>query len=160
MQKQIKVLLATTCIVALVVFVGCNGKKKPDGLPKLFPCSVTITQGGSPLEGATVSLFSDSSSWGAAGTTNESGVAKIFTYGDFAGAPEGVYKVTVEKNRLDSDVDLTNLSPNETPNVTAIDLVNVKYKNRDTTDLTLEVKGKTTASFDVGEAVEEEVKRL
>lgn len=149
------------CVAATLASCGCGGKKKPEGMPKLVPCEVKITQEGAPLEGAVVSFYSDSSTWGVSGTTDAVGVAEMHTYGDFRGSPEGTFKVTVEKSVLDAGgEDLANLSPSAIPNVRAIECVDVKYKTKDSTDLTIDVKGKTKAEFEVGAPVKEEVKKL
>jgi len=85
-------------ILVLAVFLpGCNNKKRPDGFPQLYPCEITVLQEGTPLSGATVMLLSEGGSvpWTVGGGTNDSGVARIFTHGEFAGAPLGQFQVWV-----------------------------------------------------------------
>ena len=88
--------------VGLLLFTGC-GKKKPDGIPPLYPVSVTITKGGTPVAGANVFLVPtsvDFGSWSAAGFTDASGLATIETsQGDWKGkgAPEGEFKIYLTK---------------------------------------------------------------
>ncbi len=162
MLKMTKWTTFAVCVVVLIAINGCAGKKKPDGMPKLVPCSVKIVQAGNPLAGATVSFYSDSSQWSVGGTTDENGVAKMYTHGEYPGSPEGSYKVTVEKCVVDApDVDLSTMSPSVAPTgLTAKNYVDLKFKDRETTELKIDVKGKTSAEFDVGAAVEEEVKRI
>ncbi|MDO5581969.1 MAG: hypothetical protein Q4G69_12640 [Planctomycetia bacterium] len=95
-----KFLLLVGC-VALITFSAC-GPKVPSDVPKLIPCSVKVTKGGSPLEGAQVILYKTegAGSLTVCGTTDASGVAKISTIRASyvgKGAPEGDYKVTVNK---------------------------------------------------------------
>lgn len=88
-----------TCII-LLNLLGCSGPKKPDGLPTLHSCKVTITQSGKPLDGAIVQLHGVNNSvpWTVNGVTDRSGVAVIKTQTLFSGAPEGKYIVSVTKN--------------------------------------------------------------
>lgn len=92
--------------IFLVLFSvgGCapKGPVRPDGLPTLFPCEITITQEDKPLVGALVELRNKSqpSSWATDGVTDENGVAKIKINGTFPGAPEGEYQVLVTKSEL------------------------------------------------------------
>lgn len=76
---------------------GCSQQKRPDGMPELYPCTITITQDGKPFEGAIVRLYSNDVVFHVSGTTNASGTAVMLTHGEFKGAPEGTYKVTVSK---------------------------------------------------------------
>lgn len=147
----------------LVPFLGCKGKDKPDGFPKIYPCEITVKQDGTPLPGASVVLFSDDGSnpWSIGGGTNNAGVAVIYTHGDFAGAPVGKYKVTISKNLIEdapSKEDLAN--PNFAgPMGTAYDYVDLQYKSKTTTPLSMEVTaGKNAQDFDVGSAIREKVK--
>ena len=86
-------------IVALLLLAGCGGDpSRPADLPKLYPVSITITQEGNPVEGATVTLVSKTpTKYGtSAGSTDSSGIAGFRTYG-FDGVPEGEYAVMVDK---------------------------------------------------------------
>jgi len=90
-------------IVFLLCLSGCGGPNKPDGLPTLYPCKITITQLGKPLEGALVQFHGVDHSvpWTVNGITNGAGVAIIKTQTLFTGAPEGQYVVTVMKKVQD-----------------------------------------------------------
>ena len=94
--------LYLTLMLALCLLSGCQEKKRPDGLPELFPCVITITQGGQPLNGARVFLVSESgnSEWTVSGNTDASGKAKISTHANYAGAPAGTFKVLVSKTEM------------------------------------------------------------
>ncbi|MCL2119512.1 MAG: hypothetical protein FWH27_13910 [Planctomycetaceae bacterium] len=86
-------------LVALSI-TGCGGNdSRPADLPPLFPCEITITQEGTALSGATISLESSGEAkavYHPSGITNESGKAVLSTYG-FNGVPTGMYKVIVRK---------------------------------------------------------------
>ena len=91
----------------VLTLVGCN--RRPAGMPATFPCKITIVNGGTPQVGYDVSLYSvtGNGSLSISARTNSSGVANIKTQlTDYVaqGAPEGTYKVTVEKHlELPSD---------------------------------------------------------
>jgi len=82
--------------------VGC-GQKRPDGIPKLYPATVTVKNGASPIADASVFLVHQggtSGSWAANGVTNTNGSAIINTsQGGWKskGAPEGEYKIFITK---------------------------------------------------------------
>ena len=87
----------------LFVFValmpGCGDSERPAGFPKLYPVSLKVTQEGTPLAKALVSLkMSDGSMvWSTGGVTNEQGIVVLWTHGKFRGAPEGKFKVIITK---------------------------------------------------------------
>ena len=84
-------------------FMGGCSTKKPDGVPQLYPASVMVKNGASPIADANVFLVMQggtSGSWSANGTTDTTGVAVINTsQGDWKskGAPEGEYKIYITK---------------------------------------------------------------
>jgi len=83
--------------VTLSAIVGC-GKSKPPGMPKLYPCELTIQyEDGSLVEAATVMMLPLEGRWYANGTTNSMGRVKMYTLGEFAGAAAGEFKITVRK---------------------------------------------------------------
>ena len=92
-----------TFFLAVSFIVGC-GERLPDGMPRLYPASIEVTQEGVPLDEATVMLYSESpdlARWTPSGVTNSSGVAVLSTNGRYKGAPLGTYKVTVKRASLD-----------------------------------------------------------
>jgi hypothetical protein len=91
-----------TILLLNILTVGCNKlPPKPEGLPELHPCKITVTFGGEVVEGVNVSLVSVDSSykWKASGRTDKNGVAEIRTSFAFAGAPVGQFKVGFDKIR-------------------------------------------------------------
>lgn len=80
-------------------FAGCE-KNLPEGMPRIYPCSITVKQEGSPLQGALVIAISDdpqTSQWPVQGTTDASGTAQLFTRGNYQGAPEGDFVLLISK---------------------------------------------------------------
>ena len=168
---QTRILLALTLV--LCVLSGCQGEKRPDGLPELFPCVITIIQGGQPLEGADIRLVPEDRQlgWTSNGKTDASGKAKISTHTGFAGAPAGTFKVLVSKMEM---------SPSQVPEITkdASPAERAEYANKISAEKRIrytlvkrefdDVKatphsitiaiGKNEATFDVGEAIKEEMK--
>jgi len=82
----------------LVLFVGCS-TKLPDGMPKLYPAQIEVTAtDGEKLEGATVILtLIGGAGEPVGGVSDANGIAKLYTRGDYAGAPLGKYKVCVNR---------------------------------------------------------------
>jgi hypothetical protein len=122
-------------IFALLFLSGCGGTKKPDGLPNLHPCRITVTMNGSALEGASVTLSGSDGRWSGNGRTDVNGAAVIVTRGQFQGVAEGEYKVTVSKI-----VPPTSRGKDEGSNEEPKTLVNTKYASPATTPLTCTVK--------------------
>ncbi|MDO4587507.1 MAG: flagellar biosynthetic protein FliO [Planctomycetia bacterium] len=85
----------------LVFCFGC-GKGKPEGVPDLYPVSITVTKGATPVSEANVFLVPTSAegSWSVNGITDANGVAIIKTsQGDWkqSGAPEGEFSIYITK---------------------------------------------------------------
>ncbi|MCL2117733.1 MAG: hypothetical protein FWH27_04805 [Planctomycetaceae bacterium] len=162
MNKTRFVYFSLCAVLFLAVFPGCGGKKKPDGLPALYPCEIKVMQDGAPLAGAIVSLVltEGSNKWGVSGGTNDQGVAKVYTHGDFAGAPAGQYKVLITKTVIEDAPTQEQLNnPNYAgPMGTDYDYIDLQYKSLKSTPLTIEItSGKNTKDFDVGKAIREKV---
>ena len=118
--------LALLCALTLTLSTGC-GQKMPDGFPAVYPCTVTVTDAGKPVDNVTVTLApldgAVSGSFTTSGTTDGSGVATLSTvWGTFAkaGAPLGSSKVVLIKQ-----FDLVNTkTPEELSMLNATDLQN------------------------------------
>ena len=90
---------------SLVLFsaIGCKEKSTlPEDFPEIFPLLITVTQEGTPLEGAMVALkpvgTANKYANGCSAVTEQNGVASIKTFGQ-NGVPAGKYKVLVSKSR-------------------------------------------------------------
>ena len=88
-------------LVSILIFSGC--KKRPDGLPKLFPVTVQIMSEGKPVTGASVLLFPEDSSsrWAGSAVTDTSGNANIQVLGQYNGTPVGKYTAIVTMVEID-----------------------------------------------------------
>ena len=155
--------------LALLIFCGCGGKKKPADLPLLHPCKITVIQDGKPLEGATVSLTAQGTPlrFTTAAITDKQGVAVIKTDIDWPGAPEGKYKVCIKKV-VAPKTDSTENAPSdpaqyaeyqkklaESSDLT-MSYVDSKYLRPRTSPVEIEVKpGGFEDTVDVGPAVEQ-----
>lgn len=88
------------CILFLVL-AGCNqGPAKPENMPNLTPCVITVTYNGQPVPEATVILAPKSSEFSAAGTTDASGRAVMKTNAMYNGVVPGEFLVSVTKLQL------------------------------------------------------------
>jgi len=149
------------CVALALSFSGCN-QPKPTGLPSLLPLTLTLTQDGTPLSGASVTLFADDgmATWTVGGTTGVSGNVSPMTQGKYPGVPAGKYKVCVFK--IEAVVPPGAVPPTDSESQSArpveYDLVDVKLRSPATTTLTLEVgPGKKTATLDVGKPIRERI---
>lgn len=86
-----RIFLAIFLAALSLNFIGCGTQSHGT-----IPVSITITQKGSPLEGATVTLLSaDGNS--TSGLTDSSGVATMETIEGWKGALPGEYGVSIKK---------------------------------------------------------------
>ena len=162
-------LFCTAGLLLIVSVSGCSqGRVPPPGLPRLYQCIITVTQGGEPLAGAMIILHSQDTplNWTVNGKTDEKGEAIIFTDGYFRGAPAGEYKVTVDK--LESvtpptpdvlptnPLELERLYNRLEAETKEYRYVEPTYVRVDSTPLSITVDARrTTASFDVGKPYRE-----
>jgi len=153
-----KITCAFLGVLLLFATSGC-GEKYPEGMPKLVKVSLTFTQEGQPLQGATVSLFSEDPNfqWAVGGSTDNSGVAVLKTHGSYAGAPEGRFKICVRKYVREGELQ-TMANPGAPPPMD-YNFVDAQYANKNDTPLSIEIKsGAKYEPFDLGPAVKELLK--
>ena len=137
-----------TCFIAFLVagflpcFLGCAKENRPDGMPELFPVTITILQDGAPLEGARVGTFPTDTAlarWGGGGITDASGRVTMYSYGS-RGLIAGEHKVTVNKE------DFTRPPGMETADRDEYEFfVDTKFWSTGTTPLTIDVQRNTKA---------------
>jgi len=143
-------------LIAVFLIVGCDNAKRPDGLPKLYPCSILVQQDGQPLEKAQVMLVQQDNAgtrWVVGGITGSDGIVQVSTYGQYPGAPLGEYKVTVTKNEQVMVVQPSAMGPGRFDTYT---LVEREFTQEDTTPLLLHiVQGTKKYQIDVGKPVRE-----
>lgn len=140
--------------VLAVFAAGCGGQAKDPNRPGTVPVTGTVTHGGSPVDGATVTFMPQSEgSAGAVGKTDASGKYSLTTFQLGDGAIPGTYQVTVSKVVIEAGISEEEsnayLARGETPPPpTEKNLLPEKYKSPETTDLTAEVKDGAPATFD------------
>lgn len=149
---------AACALIALTSF-GCKDKSRPADLPDdMSPCKITITQEGVPLAGATVEFkYSTDVKYTTSGTTDDSGVATMMTYG-YAGAQQGTAKVRVAKLVTEGASEAEEYGEKgETGS--DFNVVDAKYRSFDTTDLEITITKENAAeTFEVGAPVHEPAK--
>jgi hypothetical protein len=159
------------CFIAIVPFLflnGCGGIELPDGMPKLYPVTITITQEGKPLEGASVALISEDpsmSQWVAGGLTDASGNAVIKTLSKYKGAASGKYLITIvkqyaEPNKTQAPNPATDpegygkyLDEIRRKPADAWDLIDPRYSTGKSPESIEVVKGRNKKTIEVGAAV-------
>lgn len=93
-------------LVALVFIVGCRRTvPRPEGMPELVPCTVTVTFGGEAMKNVGVLLRSNDpeNPWGAGGRTDAEGKVVLKTAGAFEGVVPGEYVISFSKRVTRSD---------------------------------------------------------
>lgn len=170
--KTMKRTFSLLMLSCLVFVLGCQSSTpKPDGLPKLQPCRITVTQADKPLEGALVRLERQSpgKNWQIDGMTDANGVATLKTSVHFSGAPEGEYKVLISKveRTLSAFPEEAPKDPAEyrkwsdgraSEELPSYDLVQVQYKDASRTPHSINiVAGDNTATFDVDQPIREQI---
>ena len=158
-----KIQIATVIVSSLLLlstFQGC-AQKVPADMPKLYSCTLMVTQDNKPLEGATIALFHQDTAlqkWTAGGLSDQSGKVVLKTQGRYNGVVEGKYKITVTKTEVDEGI-VTNTETQEGISGKTWTLVEQRFSNVATTPLTLEVTGKIALeTIDVGSAVRLEMR--
>jgi hypothetical protein len=94
-----KIILPVSLIFISILF-GCQ--RRPEAMPEVVPCTITVLKNGEPFEGVDVSLHKPegNGTLSMMAFTNSQGVAKIYTHLTTykeSGVPVGTYKVTVDK---------------------------------------------------------------
>ena len=151
------------CLPFLLFFflvAGCGESSRPKDLPPLYKTKITILQEGKGLEGATINLVPEvQSKWSVGGITDAQGVCNLRTHGQFDGAPEGQYRVLVQKDitELPEVTANTPKTVDGTPILlgTVYAVVSLEFSDAKKTTFSIQVsnKGKNEEIFDVGNAV-------
>lgn len=150
-------LLVLLVVLSFTVVSGCYREKKPAGFPKIYPCSIVLTQKDKPCADAMITLMSKNKEyerWSIAGTSDNKGVAIITTEGKFIGAPVGEYKVVVMKQETERKEIKNAGNEKEFIIGKSWSYVPLDYSDPEKTTLSATVvKGKNEIKIDLGEAV-------
>jgi len=153
----------------LLLFAGCGGGVQlPEGMPQPQPTTITITQEGKPLAGASVALIpADAalSKWNAGAITDSSGNAHIKTLQKYDGVVPGKFMIIITKTESDESK-LTAPDPNSDPEgyskymaesqkekIASYNLIDPKYSKSTTPEKIEIVQGKNEKTIEVGPAV-------
>lgn len=97
MGRRSRSILVSTCIVSLVVLVGCKTRDRGN-IPQTAPVSGTVTLDGKPVDGATVVFVpTGTPAYGAYAITDSSGRFTLKSSETVTGAVPGGYLVQVTK---------------------------------------------------------------
>lgn len=154
----------------IALLSGCGMQNRPEGMPRLYPATLTATQEGVPLANASIMLYPQDPAmtpWGTGGYTDDHGNLVVFTYGKYRGVVPGKYKVCVSK--LDFDPSTFVGEPTDATMAAydraemmrqGYDLVDPKLGKQETTTLEVEFqKGKNSLTLEVGKAVRIPIKK-
>ena len=157
------VILSVVLATISLGILGCGNGGRPEGMPKLYPLTLTFTQDGVPLAGANVMLNGatpDLQRWGAGGMTDESGKVSFTTLGRYPGVAAGKFKVVVEKTERDAPIavppggEMTQEQLVADAQRKTYDLVDPKYGDSNTTDLEVDTGSRLSSkTFEIGKAV-------
>jgi len=159
MMKSAKkdIFVAFAFLGVFLLCSACGGQKKPEGMPKLYPCKIKLTQGTAPLEGATVICMSDDPAlarWTIGGISDSSGTVDIVTLGKYKGAPQGTFVVTVSK--YENVWNEGHSEEHDAPDQTFL-MVDQKYETKETSPLSVTIEAKSNSfEFDCGESTRAE----
>ncbi|MDO5581987.1 MAG: hypothetical protein Q4G69_12730 [Planctomycetia bacterium] len=163
-----KINLSLLLLCGVILFTSCEKSNLPQDLPGLCPCTITITQEGTPANEINISFIPENpTKWIPFGSTNESGQAVVCTNGKYRGAPEGKYKLVLtkeisEKSKLGEcppidDVDAHDawMEKAAKEKRAVYSSIASKYTNIKTTDLEIDIrKGENqNFSFEIGPEV-------
>jgi hypothetical protein len=154
-------------LLTLLFFNGCgDGRKRPEGMPKLYRCILHFTQESVPLENAVISLHpvSQTFAWTIGGRTDKKGTVEIFTDAYYKGAPEGDFTVVVHKSEVISpkppdilpqnDNEITRIMNEINKNTHEYSYIDTQFTDVKKSPLTLTVKkSKTDETFELGKKV-------
>ncbi len=121
-------------------------------MPNLSPCVVTVTSDGQPLQDAIVSFYTTDPKfrWVPGATTDAAGKAVMVTHGQYFGAVDGDYTITVQKTERES---FDTQNPPQT--IKVYTLIDPKFADATTSPLKIKVAGKTNETVDVGKQIKE-----
>ncbi len=102
----------TFLAVAVCFLTGCAKSDRPQDLPKLTPCTLTIvSQDGTPVADAQVQLWTDQgigAKWTAGGLADAEGKLVPMVQGKWSGVVPGTYKVLVKKFQVVKEKEVDN----------------------------------------------------
>ncbi|MDR1270792.1 MAG: hypothetical protein LBK82_14850 [Planctomycetaceae bacterium] len=143
-----RILFLCGLLLSLFCDFGC-GHKRPEGMPKSYPVSITITVDGSPLADAQLIAYPDSvelGNWFGSGITNASGTAQMKTR-DIKGLIESPMILTIDKRKI---VEYFPLDETGLSNIYEF-YVDTEYWGKETSSLkfNVEANGEKNFIFDV-----------
>lgn len=117
---MLKKFAAAAILLTITAFLAGCGPRRPDFLPDTFPTTVTVVDGGSPVEGVTVTLFRAEALPNVTvyGVTDSSGATKIASMAggnNFDGAPAGEYTVICNKKITEAIPNEILVTPGDSP---------------------------------------------
>lgn len=168
-----KIFFAFCFAFMVLILVGCSGEKRPDGFPKIYPSSITVSDDNGPLSDIKISLFAKEGNcpWPIGGTTNASGKADLVTYGKFKGAPAGEFIVVLAKSEIedahlmpkgndDGIVEVNTQKPQKT-SFRVFSLIDPKYSDKATSPLTMKIEQRgANETFKLGKPVRAHVSTI
>jgi hypothetical protein len=167
MRKTTHRLIVIGLLFHVVMVTSCDNNR-PSDMPPLQPVTLIFTLDEKPLSNAIITLYSTEPNfkWSVGGGTDENGQLIPMTHGRYAGVPEGIYKITVDKvirnsPPIPAESELPEDEKQRQKIFDAIEkqtiitrIVDEKFLDAKKTPLELNVvKGKNKQTFDLGKPV-------
>jgi len=141
-------------MMLVLLFAGCGGSAVDPDRTETVPVTGTVTHNGEPVEGASVTFMAQSADGrGASGTTDASGEFTLTTFEPGDGAIPGSYRVKIAKTVVEGgpseeEYQAAAARGMTLPQPEAKEMLPVKYKDVNTSQLTAEVKEDDDKEFD------------
>jgi hypothetical protein len=132
-------------ILTLFILIACQRlPERPEGMPELVPCTVSITFGGEHLQDVGV-LFQpkdNNNDWSAGGKTDAEGKAKMKTAAYYDGVVPGEYIIIFQKY-AEPELDRYNMPMPAKP------LIPIKYSKANSKETIVVTKEKAEYVFEL-----------
>jgi hypothetical protein len=99
-MKKFHLTIRIATIFLILFLFGCRKPERPEGMPDLTPCTISVTFGGEKLEGVGIQLHSKdpaTNKWVSGGRTDTDGKAVLKTGVYFNGVVSGDYIISFQK---------------------------------------------------------------
>ncbi|MDR2643849.1 MAG: hypothetical protein LBC74_13785 [Planctomycetaceae bacterium] len=131
-------------LLAVQLVCGCREvPPRPEGLPRVYSCNISVKFGGKPISGVRVMFIPDNpeSKWKPTGMTDTEGNVVLYSSFGYEGAPAGEYTATFSLIEEPEDS-----APRGTP---AKSLIPLKYSPDQSQEKVEVVAGKNNFDFDL-----------
>jgi hypothetical protein len=97
-MRKFKIIIVSF-VISIAFVMGCRRLERPEGMPDLTPCTISVTFGGEIMEdvGIILTPIDKTNNWSAAGKTDKEGKTVLKTRLYFNGVAPGNYTISFQK---------------------------------------------------------------